>query len=252
MGPSLGVRGTKSLEKARKQKSISLDEFVELFVNDFATHSEKERADLSPWITVEIKERLGIERVIVLGEGGYALAGLVDGTERDILKLTTDPRETEAAIRLTDKKLDHVARIISAGQSSVEMMAGDLEPIHPGVIVQEAVDWVGLETRAEDSKLSRIVYDVEGESGLFPERLRGRRAERMRVMIQASIEIRNRLYEEGGNLRQIAEGLTELHDSEVFVVDVHDENVGFSEREKVFKIFDLGYSVVPGGAPIDV
>lgn len=253
MGPSIGAKGNRSLDQARAKAPISLDQFVAAFLADYSLNSEKERAELSPWISVEIRERLGIERLRMLGQGSYAIAGIVDGTERDVLKLTTDPRETAAGLRLAGKKLDHVARILSAGETAIEIQSREeLRPIHAGVLVQEGVDWVGLETREEDALLSRIVYDVENELGIFHERVRGRRAERMRVLITGSIEIRNRLYSQGGNLRQIAEGLGELHDEQVFVVDVHYGNVGFSEKDRAFKIFDLGYSVVAGGDPIDV
>lgn len=243
---SLGARGQNSLEEVRIRGPLPVDLFAAEFVRLHEPRGHDAHVKrLGYEIGQEIRRRFEIASVHRMGAGDYGLVGLVEGT-RDALKLTADGREIAAATRLVDQELAHVAPLHAAGTLDYRVKTR-LErwelPVH--VLVYRAVDWVGLETTDEDEKLDKAVVDVKIEHSAMPFQTL-LRENVMGPIIMASIAIRNELYIMGHPFRQVAQGLQELQDRGIYLVDVHSGNLGWSEPARGFQIFDLGFSLVTG------
>lgn len=246
MGPSLGDIGFRSLESARKKAPEPVQDFALQFLKTSAFKSDGEAA--AKEISRAAEETFSVKRVHFLGRGLYGAAGLVEGSERDVLKLTSDPSDVEASIRIVKEALPHVARVHAAGFLAGVIIVNrpDRQKTEVGMIIQEAVNWIGLDELGQEDKLRYEVYRVKVDNLVFNRGVGYQPEERRIRMMKASLDLRNKLWDLGEPFIQIASGLLELHDLGIYPVDVHSANVGWSELDRVFKIFDLGFSVIVG------
>lgn len=242
----LGHLSFRATEDARKTDPVSVLDFAVHFLKSSVFKADEKAAEA---IALAVKEKFSIERVHFLGRGLYGAAGLVEGSDRDVLKLTSDPSDVEASMRISGEDLPHVAKIHAAG-----FLAGitivnrpDRAKTEVGMIIQEAVDWVGLDEMSQDNALHYEVYRVKVDNLVFNRGGGYQPEERRARMMRASLELRSRLLELGKPFDQVGQGLVELQDRDIYPVDVHAGNVGWSELGQAFKIFDLGFSVIPGG-----
>lgn len=230
------------------RKEISVGEFARLFVQTLLDESQRDVKGMKAQVRGRaaavadlLHRHFGLSRVEFLGNGAYgAAARTPDGRA---IKLTTDEREVDAGVLLAGKDLPHVARIESSAMTPVEVYNGTEErDLAVGIIVLEALDRTGFQNKKAESDLNALVAEVSGiyKVSLFdvrnlPEEEAMKRLEG--ASKQLLIELEGSRYAE---FREMAEGLKELHKIKLWAVDLHYQNVGWSDREQVYKLFDLG------------
>jgi hypothetical protein len=202
-------------------------------------------------ITRIVKDNLGLYEGELLGDGSYGTA--IDIGEGRVLKLTTDPEEVATSAALVGRDLVHVARIDGA------YWLDDIYVIHPlsnievriGAVILEKLDRVGFENTDDQHILNIVVNDIKKEFQVWPNNLEAVSRETARQRLKRASEAIV------GNLRaavddaasadvgEIADGVDELRALGIYIVDVHSRNIGFSEEDGVYKIFDVGVSSSP-------
>lgn len=230
------------------EKKISLREFARMFLQ--ILWDESEIADIKkahiPTRAAAIAELLGrhfgFSTVHFLGSGAFgAAARTPDGKA---LKLTTDEHEVDAGVILAGKDVPHVARIEKAWMTPIKAYNGTEERDLPvGILVLEAFDQIGLPTFELRSELNTLVDEVAKMYQVYLWNLRDvPDGEIMKRLEGASKHLLGVLEaSKHPEFQQMADGLRELHKIKLWAVDLHAQNVGFSDAEGVFKLFDLGF-----------
>src|SRR5262249_55315965 len=138
--------------------------------------------------------------------------------------------------------------------------SGD-EPIHKrmhvGVLVVEHVEPLDENSTAMEG-ITNLVAEFKSVHELYPHQLAQLSRERARNKLREAsrdlqIELENQsqvLHEQGMRedakvATDIASALSELRENGVYAVDVHGGNVGYSRKDKVFRLFDIGTSSSP-------
>jgi hypothetical protein len=221
-----------------------LDDAVGEFV--YAVTGMEADPELVEAISDIIKRNLGIEEVDeVLGSGSYGTASAVGDR---VLKITADPEEVQAAHNIVGERLANVVRFDGAwylGDLEIQSQYSGLWQ-RVGVTLMERLDWVGTGDPDSDAVLNSIVREIKDSYEVWPNFLErvSRTTARQRLKA-ASLALAERLAEAGGPLADLANGLWELYDRGIYAVDVHRNNVGWSERDQTYKIFDIGASSAP-------
>jgi len=241
----LGHRGFRASEDALRNAPTPVLDFASQFLKSSAFKAD---AGIAEAIALAVKEKFSVKRVHFLGRGLYGAAGIVEGWGREVLKLTSDPSDVEASMRISGEDLPNVAQIHAAGflAGTTIINRPDRAKTEVGLIVQEAVDWVGLDEVSQDDALHHEVYRVKIDNFVFNRGVGYHPEERRARMMKASLELRSRLLERGRPFDQVGLGLWGLQNRDIYLVDVHAGNVGWSELDQAFKIFDLGFSVIVG------
>lgn len=234
------------------------------FANDFfmgvTSKSEPEAKKASLKVAEIVGRNLGIHGVIefnrdgrlVLGGGSFGVAGISAEDTEKVVKLTTDPEEVAAASVLVGKMVFHIVSFFEAAliskMKAMNINTGVEQPV--GITVAERLDRVGCATVEGGRELNRIVDGVKREFGVeadavihMPPTVAKRR------LMKAAPELVSRLrLSDINDLVEIAEGVEELMSFGIHAVDFHRGNVGFSDRDGVYKIFDIGLSSIKKSA----
>jgi len=232
--------------------------FATKFLESVTTGTPKANERLGLDIAKIVGRNLGIHGIMeferdgkfILGGGNFGVAGVSAEDENKVVKLTTDPEEVMAASVLVGKRLIHVVEFFSAAYISdiraTNVWTGLRQRI--GISVMERLDEVGVGT-AKHGLLDEIVERVKREFKVTPEQvMRMSSAMARERLAEASLELASRLQATGDNdLAELAEGVDELYAHGVYAVDFHPGNVGWSNRDGVYKVFDLGLSSAPKG-----
>lgn len=231
---------------------MTVEEFAREFLLSFASAGE---VPATSWpfvvdrtarrIAEALRRHTSIAEVEEVGAGDFGMAGRVSGT-REILKLTTDPSDVEAAVAVAGADLRHVAPVFVAGtlEGITVRNVRTARVSEVGVIVQRAVDSVGLAGFAQDRDLYEMVSGVKNRFDLDPHAIAYGSYPDAGTLRAASRTLAGVLEEAGTPFSQIARGLRELHDRGIYIVDVHPQNVGWDAERKVYRIFDLGTGYV--------
>lgn len=207
--------------------------------------------------------QIGVQQVEILGSGSFGVAAATK--DNRVVKLTVDASEVEAATVLRGKFLGHVVRIDGAwnvrGVTVEHYEVGEQWPV--GIVLMERVEVIdtSLDPIRSTNNLTLVWARVRSQMRALPSQLRKMtRAQARDRLLQTSIvledELRARAKEtrwvtefESDLMNQVADGLHELRDVGVYAIDVHQNNVGFSARDGVYKLFDIGSSSSPPNAP---
>jgi hypothetical protein len=198
----------------------------------------------------------------ILGAGSFGTAALLPNGK--VLKLTTDPTEVQAGAVLTGKELPHVARIYGAwfvqGAKADAVVGWDAKSeeeirksMRIGVLLLETVlnaayaTASGYVERKDLDRISKVVKNEKTRLHVWPNELikltRAKVRERLR---KASSVIEDELRRQHTEVAEaVADALTELRAESIYAVDVHVGNIGYSETDERFKIFDIGSSSPP-------
>jgi len=220
-----------------------LFDFVSNFVANYVSDDSERAEEESAYITSVLERAFDLFEVEWLGGGNYGLAAGVMGDR--VLKLTTDPDEVRAASVVALHPLPHVVRTYGAWFLPIPERK---EPI--GVVFMERVSRMDQDPNAQI--ISSIVSSVKNDFrawGHFLARMDPKRArEKLR---QASIELEMRLYIAGQSssnrqlFQDIGSALRELREIGIYAIDPHRANIGYSDKDDAYKVFDLGTSSVP-------
>lgn len=229
--------------KAEGDRATTL-EFAKFFMDINTLSEEEESAQMAERIADVIQRNLGIRKVRILGAGAFGAAGQIPGT-REVLKITNDWRELDAAAQIVGMDLPHVIPIFAVGTiADLKVVNPQLEVKGPvGVVVQRMVDRTGLNTDENDGRLNWAVKFIQSTHEIFRDVLVETDPKvAMRKIMDASFDLRRLLEGMGWPFTEIAEGLAELQKFDVFMLDAHSNNVGWDGRERTYRIFDLGLS----------
>ncbi len=234
--------------------------FAEEFLSDATDGTPKENKRLALDIAEIVGRNFGIHGVLqfenedgklYLGGGAFGKAAISAVDENKVVKLTTDPEEVKASSIVLGKDLAHVVHFFEAAYIAdvrvTHVETGLLQPV--GITVMERLDSVGIKDRESGSRLTDITGDVKRRMGVEPIKIVFMSAARARQLLEpASRELSTLLrLENDADLNEIATGVEELHGHGVYAVDFHPGNVGWSNRDGVYKVFDLGISSSPKG-----
>lgn len=229
-------------------KKISVDEFARLFVqillDESGRASEREEAEIpvrARAIADLLRRHFGLSRVEFLGNGAYGVAARTpDGKA---IKLTTDEHEVDAGVLLAGKDLPHVARIERAAMTPIKVYNGTEERDLPvGIIVLEAFDRAGFLDRGLRTELNQLVDEVATLYQTYLWDIQDVPEDEVMKRLEGASKHLLGVLEDSDHpeFREMAEGLKELHKIKLWAVDLHDQNVGWSSTENVYKLFDLG------------
>lgn len=190
----------------------------------------------------------GVHEVEILGGGSFGMAGATqDGR---VVKLTTDESEVEAGSVLRGQRLPHVVHIDGSWfvrrTRAVKWNTGVEHRV--GMLLMERVEPVGA---APDGNAVTIVWSKVRETyNATPWKLvKMNRADARATLYAASKALERQLRDIGSKLAvDVADGLRELRDHKVYGIDVHAGNIGYSARDGVYKLFDIGASSSPDTA----
>lgn len=258
------MRGRRRAEAA-SEATMNLRAFAARFVNAVEHGSgESGPTQKSEMIAEIIGRNLGIDKVTrILGEGSYGIAAAI--SRQLALKLTSDPTEVEASAAIAGEIITGVVRVegawfvddISVWNASVRMTL----PV--GVILVERLSSVGLGSKRDDEMLFEATYHAKRRHDVMPDQLDTLpRDEARRRLESASYDLAEALRqsalgegaagEEGAllalgesPLASLADGVSALAERGIYVVDLHPRNVGYSEEDGEWKMFDLGVSSAP-------
>lgn len=241
--------------------------FAENFFAAITDRTPAEARKLSLKIADIVGRNLGIHGVteferfdgdgnlmLVLGAGAFGLAGVSAEDTNKVVKLTTDPEEVKAASMLIGKRLPHVVEFFHAafldGLKVKNVKTGLVQPI--GIAVCEKLDRVRTSTPEGNKKLRDIVDDVQVEERVEPELIMRMGPDlAKRRLKKASAVLSDRLRQtEFEDLAEIADGIDELRAMEIYAVDFHPGNVGYSNLDRRHKVFDVGLSSTPGSVKV--
>lgn len=227
----------------------TLPEFALYFLQRIAAIDEKEERQEAARVLGDILGRhLEIRSVTLLGTGFFGAAAR---HRNHVLKLTSDATEPAAAWQLLGKKLRHVVRFYEAAYVEgfrIVRLKGSGGEVPVGIVLSEEVDEIGLQEGEEaDEDLSRIVSQTKQDFGIFNLDWDNLTVEEAQEAIcDASVALEERLFAQPSEaIREIALGLEELRAHDVCLLDVHHNNVGYDETERVHKIFDIGVASSP-------
>lgn len=216
-------------------EEIGAREFFRAFLIELSATMPSERMEESAALELE---RMGVDRVSILGSGSRALAASRVPTA-EVVKLTFDLDDAQAAARIVGLGLPHVALVHEA---RVIEPADLWQPI--GVIVSEHAGWPGLGRPGDNDKLDLILLDQNQTNKvwrLWNGELRGR--SRVNLARRVVEETASRLAaEKGKRFREISAGLRALMKEGVYVLDANSGNVAIG-ADGVLRIVDLGASV---------
>lgn len=228
------------------EQRISVKEFARLFVQVLwdagsGTPGKGEIAARAAAIAELLGRHFNLKTVEWLGSGAYgAAARMPDGKA---IKLTTDEREVDAGVFLAGKDLPHVARIESAAMTRIKVYNGMEErDLSVGVIVLEALAWTGLPNPALRIELNTLIDEVGSLYKVYLWDVRHLSEEEAMTRLEGASKHLLGVLEASPHpeFRQMAAGLRELHKVKLWAVDLHDQNMGWSRKDSVYKLFDLG------------
>ncbi len=204
-------------------------------------------------ITDVLKRNLQINSVVdILGRGLFGTASLMkDGT---VLKITSDMKEIETAAQIVGDDLDHVAEIYEA------VRLGNIKIFHKrlrrevgvGVVISQLLTpWMEVPELEESAEiLTKAVRSVQREFGTDAGSIELKSPREQRhALRESSLVLSQRLKDvasayELPAVGEVADGIDELFELGIFMVDVHQGNVGLDDNG-VTRIFDLGISSAP-------
>ncbi len=233
-----------AIEEKLEGDQATLEEFALFFVQSVAIHSERRAQEIALEIADIVGRHFSVLDFQIISFGSFGAAARILDSD-DVLKLTTDHREVEAAAALQGLELKRTARIYKAGflgDLLIDHVSSGPSPL--GAILQEFL--LEPDLSEEDArKLRGIVFQVKSDYGVNPATLNELpKAEAARKIEAASIDLvkllgQQKAYEP---LLEIAAGIRELQSHGVFVTDTHPSNIGRDEKTGELKIFDLGVS----------
>ena len=207
---------------------------------------------------VDALHRVGINRVAgVLGTGSFGIAARTE--DGHVVKLTADPAEVQIGALLVGKRLPHVVSVFGAwyvcgvrvnvAVRQNEYGSLEREPLRAGILVEQLVDAGHLDE--EGSRLSAAVFNFKEQSGnRFEDYSRLSPKARRQKLFEASQQLEAVLRSQGRPLfTDVADALRELRSEGIFAIDVHGGNVGWDNRAKAYRVFDVGVGSTPPGSP---
>lgn len=185
-------------------------------------------------VAAELETR-GLKLIKLLAHGAHALAGTTP--DNVVVKLTFDETDAIACKRVAGIAFKNVADVYEA---AILNPPDAWRPL--GLIFQQYADWPGLPKPGDDEDLDKLVSDQSYKHKvwkIFQHHVTGKEAEKIAGKATRSLV---RLLEKDGRREflEIANGLQELMEHGVYVVDPNSTNV--SSTADGMKLIDLGMS----------
>jgi hypothetical protein len=181
----------------------------------------------------------------ILGGGSFGVAA--EDEAGHVLKLTSDRTEVQAGAVLKGAELPHVVWIAGSwlvrGVRVQPQWSEGLD-LQVGIL---SMEMVGTDHHIPDD-LNHIVHRVKRTEGAYPDDLIKMKPGTARLFLRhvsVVMEEEIRSAELGQIGDDVADGLVELRQRGVYAIDVHRGNVGYDERDNVYKLFDIGTSSSP-------
>lgn len=179
-----------------------------------------------------------------------------------VLKLTSDPSDLEASAIVAKNPVDHVVRIFHVERIKGIRVKNSGVPMpmsSPGIVIAERLTpmrLTGLVSVSAIKALRHIADGIKILQGLFsPKIFFEKREKRVKKLVSAHKATKDeiRRFAEAFKLQlsvedyemfnEILIAMDNLASIGVYAFDVHPGNIGYSEREGIWKIMDLGFSV---------
>lgn len=193
-----------------------------------------------------LEKKFGITGVSdILGRGSFGVASAIDDTR--VLKLTVDGSEVQSGALLMGHNLPHVAKVYGAywiKNVSVQKTS-ESSMRKAGVLILERLN------RVAPGSAYRLYVEYTKFRQAHPEvgfqELKKRSYEEARALMDRASNDLTRTFTniDDPMVLDVGEAVQELRDIGIFAIDVHSGNVGWSEQDQRYKLFDIGVSSVP-------